>query len=233
VDSATGNITTFAGSYSGVLGDNGLATAATLSLPIGVAVASAGNLFIADSGNHRIRKVSAATGIITTVAGTGEAGYSGDNGPATSARLNNPEKITLDSADNLYIADTYNYRIRKVAAATGIITTVAGIGSRGYAGDNGPAIAAQLSWTEGIAVDSAGNLFIADSQNSRIRKVSAGTGIITTISGISGYGFSGDNGPATAAKLFGPFEIAIDLQGNLFFCDTYNDRIRAIRGLIP
>ena len=167
-----GIISTFAGNgTAGYTGDGGPATSAELNTPVGVAFDSAGNLYIGDNANSRVRKVNAATGTITTVAGTGVAGYSGDGGAATSAQLNGPEVVALDSAGNLYIAEYYNNRIRKVAATTGIITTVAGNGTQNYSGDGGPATSAALWSPTGVAVDSANNLYIADFGNHRIRKV--------------------------------------------------------------
>jgi len=173
--SASGIITTVAGNGTqGFSGDGGPATAASLYYPSGVAVDASGNLFIADSGNSRIRKVS-ASGIITTVAGSGpsgfSSGFSGDGGPATSASLGEPYHVAVDSAGNLFIADTGNSRIRKVSAS-GIITTVAGSGTDGFSGDGGPAASASLSEPCGVAVDASGNLFIADTYNNRIRRVS-------------------------------------------------------------
>jgi sugar lactone lactonase YvrE len=218
-----GVITTVAGNGTfGFSGDNGPATGAQFTSPDGVAVDSAGNLYIEDSGNRRIRKVS--NGVITTVAGNGTPGFSGDNGPATSAQLNGPEGIAVDSAGNLYIGDSGNYRIRKVSG--GVITTVAGNGTEGYSGDNGPATSAQLRWVRGVAVDSAGNLYIADSGNDRIRKVSGG--VITTVAGNGTYGYSGDNGPATSARLRSPTGVAVDSAGNLYIADQSNSRIRKI-----
>jgi sugar lactone lactonase YvrE len=175
-------------------------------------VDASGNLFIADTYNNRVRKVS-ASGIITTVAGSGipltagNVGFSGDGGPAISARLNSPYGVAVDASGNLFIADTYNNRIRKVST-TGMITTVAGSGgfggynSGGYAGDGGPAASALLNQPYGVAVDTSGNLFIADNLNCRIRKVSA-SGMISTVAGGLTYGFSGDGGPAASALLSG------------------------------
>jgi sugar lactone lactonase YvrE len=172
VDSVTGIITTAAGSGSfGFSGDGGPATDAQLA-PSDIAVDASGNLFIADANNNRIRRVDGATGVITTVAGTGTAGHSGDGGPATSASLFSPRGVAVDAAGNLFFAVASN-RIRRVDAATGIITTVAGSGASGFSGDGGPAISASLFGPAGVAVDAAGNLFIADFRNNRIRRVEA------------------------------------------------------------
>jgi uncharacterized protein (TIGR03437 family) len=161
---------------------------------------------------------------INTFAGNGTIGYSGDNGPATSAQLNQPWGVAVDAAGNVYIADTVNNRIRKVA--NGVISTVAGNGTLGYSGDDGPATSAQLSWPEGVAVDSAGNLYVADQNNNRIRKVS--NGVITTVAGNGMPGYSGDNGPATSARLNWPGDVAVDFAGNLFIADYRNNRIRKV-----
>jgi len=206
----------------GFSGDNGPATSAQLDYPGGVAVDSAGNCYIADTGNHRIRKVSG--GVITTVAGNGTLGFSGDNGPATSAQLGYPGGVAVDSAGDLYIADSYNFRVRKVS--NGVITTVAGNGTLGFSGDNGPATSASLSRPSGIAVDSAGNLYIAEFNGSRIRKVA--NGVITTVAGSGTPGFSGDNGPAISAQLNGPEGVAVDSAGNLYIADFGNNRIRKV-----
>ena len=222
-------------------GDGGAAVAAQLYLPLGVALDGAGNLYIADLGNHRIRKVDAA-GVITTVAGSGSTGefgggFGGDGGAATGARLSSPAGMALDGAGNLYIADGWNHRIRKVDAA-GTITTVAGSGRSGlgsmggYSGDGGPATAAQLYAPAGVALDGAGNLYIADLLNHRIRKVDS-AGVITTVAGSGevGFGeggFGGDGGPATAAQLNFPEGVALDGAGNLYISDTRNQRIRKV-----
>ena len=175
---SNGVITTVAGNgTAGFSGDNGPATSAQLYDPAGVAVDSAGNLYIADTGNNRIRKVS--NGVITTVAGNGTAGFSGDGGPATSAQLNDPQGVAVDSAGNLYIAD-----YRQQPHPQGLERRDhhrGGNGTPGFSGDNGPATSAQLNYPEGVAVDSAGNLYIADTGNNRIRKVS--NGVITTVAG--------------------------------------------------
>ncbi len=218
-----GVITTVAGNVAAIYsGDNGPATSAQLENPNSVAVDAAGNLYIADSSDHRIRKVS--TGVITTVAGNGTRGFSGDNGPATSAQLWFPLGVTVDAAGNLYIADCINHRVRKVS--NGTITTVAGSGVADFKGDNGPATSAQLNNPRGVAVDAAGNLYIADSSNHRIRKVSNGT--ITTVAGDGTEGFGGDNGPAIRAQLSFPTSVTVDAAGNLYFADRDNNRIRKV-----
>src|SRR5437870_3340162 len=206
-----GQLTVVAGSGTfGFSGDGGPATAAELSGPLGIAVDSSGNLFIADAGNERIRRVDATTGIITTVAGNGTAGFSGDGGPAIGAGLFRPAGIAVDSSGNLFIGDSVNDRIRRVNATTGIITTVAGNGMVGFSGDGGPATSAELFVPTGVAVDSSGNLFIADTENARIRRVDATTGIITTVAGNGSFGFSGDGGPATSGELILPDRKARD-----------------------
>ena len=218
-----GNISTVAGTgIFGFSGDGGPATSAQLSWPESVAVDTAGNLYIADLRNYRIRKVD-ATGVISTVAGTGIFGYSGDGGPATSAQLANLYSVAVDSAGNLYIAG--NHHIRKVDASTGNISTVAGSGEQGYSGDGGPATAAQLTFPDGVEVDAAGNLYIADTGNRCIRKVDI-DGNISTIAGTGTRGFSGDGGPATAAQLRWPRGVAVDTAGNLYITD--GNRIRRV-----
>ena len=223
-------ITTLAGTGGPAFGGDGeRATAARLSFPEGVAVDGAGNLYIADRGNHRIRKVG-PDGIITTLAGTGAGGggrFGGDGGPATAAQLSFPEGMAVDGAGNLYIADRGNHRIRKVGPG-GIITTLAGTGRSAFGGDGGPAIAAQLDEPVGVAVDGAGNLYIADKNNSRIRKVGPG-GIITTLAGTGRSAFGGDGGPATAAQFNSPEGVAVDGAGNLYIADRGNHRIRKVR----
>jgi uncharacterized protein (TIGR03437 family) len=191
-------------------------------MPNGVAVDSAGNLYIADKGNSRVRKVSKSA--ITTVAGNGMAGYSGENGPAASAQLNQPQGVAVDSAGALYIADTNANLVLRVAG--GVTTTVAGDGTRGNSGDDGPATSARLSSPYAVAVDQAGDLFIADAGNNRIRMVSKG--VITTVAGNGRGGYSGDGGPATGAQLNQPWGVAVDSAGNLYIADTGNDRVRKV-----
>jgi trimeric autotransporter adhesin len=233
VSVATGNISTVAGNQGlgrGYSGDGGPATSAGLNYPASIAVDSHGNLYIADTYNHRIREVSAATGQIRTVAGNGALGFGGDGGPATSARLSVPYGVAVDSNGNLYIADTYNNRIREVSAATSQIFTVAGNGTAGYTGDGAAATSAELNLPIGIAVDSNGNLFIADTSNNVIREVSAATGLISTVAGTGAYGFSGDNGTPASAELANPVGVAVGSLGRVFVADTFNDRVRAFAG---
>ncbi len=244
VNHATGIITTIAGGGAPTngVGDGGPATAASLLTPTGLAVDAAGDLlFIADKFDDRIREVNLATGVITTVAGNGTGGFSGDGGPATAAELLDPSGVALDSAgNNLYIADTDNERVRKVDLTTGVISTVAGNGNFDFGGDGGPATSGELASPSGVAVDSAGNLYIADTNNFRIREVAQATGVITTVVGSGKFGPEGDGGPATSASLSDPMDVVVD-AGNLIIADTDNDRVRevaagtlsALTGLAP
>jgi streptogramin lyase len=230
VDLKEGFLTSAAGTiWSGYNGDNILATWARLNYPFGVHLDASGNLLIADTYNHRIRKVNARTGIITTVAGTGSKGFSGDGGPATSARLRYPFSVYADSAGNIYIADTYNYRIRKVDGQSQIITTVVGDGSAKFRGDGGLATDASIMKSYDVAVDKEGNLYIADSHSHCIRKVDATTGIIDTVVGQgTNAGSSGDGGLATEARLNTPTGVYVDAFGNIYVSDTKNDVIRKV-----
>jgi sugar lactone lactonase YvrE len=309
VDAATGILTTAAGnttvdairflnpfgSNGGFSGDGGPATAAQLNQPQHVAVDTAGNLYISDLSNNRVRRVDVNTGVITTIVGSGPTGngngsYSGDGGPATAATLNAPQSLVVDATGNLYIGDNRNGRVRKVSPV-GIITTVAGggknpvtdgadalavtlgrprnlaldgqgnlfiwdgsvnrvlklrpdgklsfyagNGTAGYSGDGGPATAAQLNADFlAMAVDSAGSLFVVDRLNNRVRKIGA-DGVIMTVAGsgptgLGNGGYSGDSGPATAAQLNGPIGVAIDAAGNLYIADVVNKRIRQVVGV--
>ncbi len=229
IDAFTATISTVAGSATlhGYSGDNLPATQAALNGPNGLALDAAGNLYIADSANNVVRLVTAATGIISTIAGNGAPGFSGDSGPALSASLNNPWSIAFGPSGELYIADQNNQRIRKVSAS-GIISTFAGIGSTGFTGDLGPANQAQLNVPSSVVVDVAGNVYIADSGNNRVRKVGAQTGTIITIAGNGGQSFGGDYGPATQGGLYGPYGLSLDDQGSLFIADVFHNRIRKV-----
>ncbi|HTB10697.1 MAG TPA: IPT/TIG domain-containing protein [Bryobacteraceae bacterium] len=212
-------------SYSG---DGVAATSAALNDPVGMAVDAAGNLYIADQLNNRIRKVSSATGVISTVAGNGMYGFGGDGSAATSAMLAHPHGVAVDSAGNLYISDTLNFRVREVDT-NGFIRTIAGNGMVGNTGDGGQATNASLTDPWGIQVDSSGNVYFADWLNNSVRKINT-AGVISTIAG-GGTGGLGDGGPATSATLFAPEGIALDGAGNLYIADYSNNRIRKVTGV--
>ncbi|MGP8216201.1 MAG: T9SS type A sorting domain-containing protein [Bacteroidia bacterium] len=223
--STSGIIRTVAGG-SGNPDTNGQATMAALNVPYDVVVDATGNIFIADAGDNRILKVN-TSGFISSVAGNGLSGYNGDGIAATTAEFNGPWGLTVDDSDNIYIADCYNNRVRKVNSA-GIISTVAGGGSSGL-GDGGPATSAEVS-PRGITLDNSGNMYIAD-WNHRIRKVST-AGIINTIAGDGACCFSGDGGPATTAELQS-LEVAVNVSGNIFLSDSGNNRIREVYTVYP
>ena len=212
----------------GGINDGFQATAVGLSGPGAVARDAAGDLFIADTYNNRIREVDHSTGAIATVAGVGTAGYSGDGGAAVDAELDAPEGIALDAAGDLFIADTMNDLVREVNHATGVITTVAGNWDHDYYGDGGPATDAALCGPYGVVLDAAGDLFIADTGNSVIREVNASTDVINTVAGNGTAGYSGDGKAATSAKLNLPQFVAVDAARDLFIADTSNNRIREV-----
>ena len=241
VDAQTQIITTIAGNGApGFSGDGGPATSAQLNGPTHVVFDRSGNLFITDANNARIRAVNTGTtpitvagltiqpGTIATIAGTGIPGFSGDGGPGPSAMLNFPDGIALDSSDNIYVGDALNNRIREVNASTGIITTVAGNGTAGFSGDGGLAVNAELNFPSRPAFDSADNMYIADYQNNRVRKVNAQTHMIVTVAGTGITGFSGDGGMASNAQLNGPLSVTVDTSGNLYIGDINNVRIRVV-----
>ena len=231
-----GIITTVAGGAprplepAGPVGDGGSAEKASLFSPRGAAMDAKGNLYIADTNNNRIRRVG-TDGIITTVAGMGKNGFSGDGGPAAQASLSGPSSVTVDAGGNLYIADTNNHRIRRVGP-DGIITTVPGSGptgrgTGGFSGDGRSAAQASLSGPSSVTVDAGGNLYIADTNNHRIRRVGS-DGVITTVAGSGLYGFTGDEGLATQARLASPQGVVVDANGNFYIADTNNHRIRRV-----
>ena len=224
---AAGIITTVAGTGTpGYSGDGGLATAAQIKTPYGLAADRAGNIFIADVANNRVRKIDAA-GIITTIAGTGVPGFSGDGGPATLAQMSAPNCIAIDASGNLYVASVPNQRVRKIDLS-GVITTIAGNGTAGFSGDGSPATDAMLNAPEAIAIDAAGKIYISEWNNSRIRRVDPATGIINTFAGIGTAGYSGDEGLATAAELNQQIGICFDRLDNMYISDWRNSRIRKI-----
>lgn len=226
----TGHITTVVGTGTqGYDGDNFPATSALLDSPQGLAV-DASSLYIADTHNHRIRKVDLASGIILTIAGSSVSGSAGDNGPAAAATLDRPVSLALDGAGHLFFADAGSHRIRRIDANTHVITTVAGAGIQGYDRDNGSAVFTLLDSPQGIALDEEGNLYLADTHNHRVRRIDASTGIITTIAGTGAFGFSGDSAPSRAASLALPQGLSVDSQGNVYLADTANHRVRRIDG---
>ncbi len=223
---ADGNINTAVGTgTAGDSGAGGAATSAAIRSSCGMVLDGSGNLYFADTGNHEVKKV--ASGNISTIAGTGTGGYFGDGHPATQAQLKSPTGVVLDSAGNIYIADSGNHAIRKIAT-DGTISTFAGNGNAGYSGDGGGAGGATLNNPTGLAIDGSGNIYVADTDNSVIRKITPGGGTITTIAG-NGFGtFSGDGGAALRASLSHPRGVVVDTAGNLYIADTVNSRIRVV-----
>lgn len=242
VAAATGVISTYAGSFQGLLsggfsGNGGAATSAHFYGPFGLALDAVGNLYVSDSANNTIRKVSAESGVISGFAGnamlhgTARGTYTGDGGQAINAGINHPFKIVFDTSGNLYLCDTENHVVRRVAAGTGTMTTVAGTGQAGSSGDGGLATAAQLYNPEGITFDSAGNLYLTDQANNTVREVNVATGVITTVAGggtpsLSG---AGDGGLATQASLRSPQDVAFDAVGDMIIADTSNHVIRRVK----
>ena len=225
--SSTGIITTIAGDGTGTYaGDGGPATAASLKLPKGVCLDDTGNLYV--SCDHVVRKINASTGIISTIAGTGTGGYSGDGGPATSATMRFPVGLSADHFGNLYIADQYNKVVRKVDMGTGIITTYAGTGTAGYSGDGGAATAADMNNISGLATDKAGNVYVGD--NARIRKIDVTSGLISTVAGTGTPGYSGDGGHALGVTMYTPNGLAIDDSNNIYFVDQGSNTVRKVDG---
>lgn len=227
VSATTGIITTVVGTgVDGDNGDGGVATSAQITRPFGICFDYSGNMYMSEEYGARIRKINTA-GIISTYAGTGVSGFSGDGGPATSAKMK-PNGLCMDTAGNMYFADRYNYRIRKISAS-GIISTYAGLGSSGFAGDGGPASAARFSEPSSVCMDASGNLYIADFHNGRIRRVSI-DGLITTFAG--GGASPSDGVPATTESFTDTWGVAIDDSGNIYVPDRNNYRICKVNGTV-
>ena len=226
---STGIISTIAGTGTGGYnGDGILATAAQINIPSALAFDNNGDLYFTDRSNSRIRKIAMATGIISTVAGTAATGYNGDGILATAAQLNNPNEVSFDASGDMYIADWLNNRVRKVNMSTGVISTIAGTGAAGYNGDGIAATAAQINGPCGITFDNAGNIYIAEYGGARVRKITIGTGLISTIAGTGSFGYNGDGIAATAAQLNGCAYIKFDAAENMFIGDGINNRVREI-----
>jgi large repetitive protein len=233
IDGFTGVITTVAGTpgVPGNSGDGSAASGAKLTLPEGLAFDEAGDLLIADTGNNVIREVDAVSGFISTIAGTGTAGFNGDGRTAVSAQLNSPWSVSVAQGGTIYIADLSNNRVRSIDHSSGMISTAAGTGARDFSGDGENATMAALAEPAAIAIDPAGDIYIADSDNNRVREISASTGLIQTISGTTSEQFAGDAGPANLASLYGPYALFFDQSGNLLVADMFHNRIRRINAL--
>jgi streptogramin lyase len=232
---APGVIQTVVGTgEKGYAGDGGPASQALLNEPFMCAFDTQGNLYVAEAMNHCVRRIDQGTGIITTVAGTGRQGYTGDGGPATQATMNQPYSLQIDSNGDIYIVDRLNAVIRKVEAATGLITTVAGTGEPGYSGDGGPGTRAQLREPNDCFLDGRGGLLIADVQEQRIRRLDLRTGIITTFAGTGEKARAGDGRGATAASILGARAVCMDRRGNTYICEREGNGIRKVdaRGIM-
>ena len=208
--------------------DPGSGRKVDLGRPVGIALDGADNVYLTDRNTHRIFRIDRQSGAVTTVAGNREFGYRYDDVAATEASLSTPVGVTLDREGNLYFVEQSSRRVRRVDAETGRIATVAGSGRTGFSGDGGPATEAAFEVPFDVAVDRRGNLFIADTGNHRIRRVDAGTGLISTYAGNGKGGFGGDGGPAAKASLYDPFSVALDRSGNLYIADRGNHRIRRV-----
>ena len=231
IDLTTGIISTIAGlSTAGFSGDGGPAINASFNTPLGICTDAADNIYIADNLNHRVRRIDAVTGIITTVAGNGTATFSGDGGAAINAGIARPNCVAVDPSGNIFLTESFptvTARIRKINTSTGTISTVAGSNVSSYSGDGGPAINANLYNPISLCFDPAGNLYVAENDDSRIRVINS-AGIINNFAGNGTNGFGGDGGPATVGSLHFLRQITHDGNGNLFACDLFNNRIRAI-----
>jgi trimeric autotransporter adhesin len=225
---SVGNITTAAGTGTGGFsGDGGISISANIFSPFGIGLDKAGNFYIADTNNNRVRKVNISTYVITIVAGSGKRAFCGDGGAATSACLSQPTGVTVDAAGNLYIADNGNYRIRKVDTS-GKISTYAGNGSPTFCGDGQPATLACLHTPTGVAVDTKGNVYVADEYSCRVRKILASNHTITTVAGNGAIGYSGDGGLAIFAELSGPTGVAVDPSGNIYIAEWGSHHVRQV-----
>ena len=224
-----GKIQTVVGTgEEGYAGDGGPALEALIGEAYGCAFDTGDNLYICDGRTHTVRRIDKNTQVITTVAGTGESGYSGDGGPATAATMNNLYSLTVDSNGDIYIVDRFNAAIRKVEAATGIITTVAGTGEPGYGGDGGPGPLAQMREPNDCYLDGKGGLLIADIQDQRIRRLDLNTGIITTFAGDGEKRRAGDGGPTTEASVMGPRAVFVDSKGNAYIAEREGNGVRKV-----
>ncbi|MFN8207892.1 MAG: T9SS type A sorting domain-containing protein [Bacteroidales bacterium] len=229
ISKSNGIVTAYAGNGTiGSSGDGGLALNANLNMPQGLAFDAQMNLYLADESNHRIRKISRSTGIITTVAGNGTSGFSGDGSPAVNASLSAPADVAIDGAGNIYIADAGNKRIRRVDHLTGNISTIAGNGNYGGTGDNGPAVNATFMAPVELVCDTAGDVFLADFEDNRVRRIDVSSGIIRAFAGTGSYGYSGDGGLAVTAAMARPSALAFDKDWNLNIADFANRRIRKV-----
>jgi DNA-binding beta-propeller fold protein YncE len=219
----TGVISTIAG--DGVCRhtvDSGAATSVSLNLPNGVTIDPLGNVIVLDSFNHRVRRIDIGTGVMTTIAGNGEGVTNADSGPATSIGIGFPFHALADPDGNLLFSDPHNCRIRRLVVSTGVLSTIAGSGVCGFGGDGGPARQAQLRWPHGLAVDSAGDMYVAEMGNHRVRVISASTGVITTVAGDGEARFNGLSGPATSVSLHEPYGLTLDAAGNVLIADSLN-----------
>ncbi len=223
-------ISTVAGTGAkGYAGDGGAATQALLNNPFDLAFDPAGNLCFSDTYNHCIRRIDARTGVISTIAGNGESGFSGDGGPAKQARMNQPYGIVIDRSGNIYVADRLNGRVRRIDGSTGIITTLAGDGSGKYSGDNGPSQRAGLAEPNGLALDRAHRrLFITDVADHRVRVIDLGSGVISTFAGTGNARHAGDGGPATSADIFGARAVALAPDDSLYIMERQGSSIRRV-----
>lgn len=229
VSASDGTISTVVGgSVSGFSGDGGPASQAQINGATGLALDTDGNIYIADYANNRVRKVAVSTGIIDTIAGTGQPGFSGDGGAATDAELHGPYGVAVDPNGNVYVADYFNCRIRKVSASNAQIDTIAGNGTCGFAGDDGPATSASINQIFSLALDAQGNLYLADNGNNRVRMINASHGLITTVAGNGTAGLQGDNGPAASAELEAIYSLTIDHSGYLYVLNSAAGLVRAI-----